>query len=165
MFDPQTKARVNKQPRLLNSNGFGTHESLDVLNFCYENNIIFCWLPSHISHKLQPCDVGLFGPFKSAYREQVERLYRGGAETVGKRHFTYQYDSARQQAMTKRNISSGRSKSDLFLFNPARVVGEADLSDLETGRGTSTTVIDLLHCDKLIKISDARKPGFSAEED
>ncbi|KAL1641204.1 hypothetical protein SLS61_010183, partial [Didymella pomorum] len=37
--------------------GFGTHESLEVLKFCYENNIVLCRLPSHSSHKLQPCDV------------------------------------------------------------------------------------------------------------
>jgi len=92
VFDPQTKARANGRPRLLISDGFGTHESLDVLNFCYENNIILCRLPSHTSHKLQPCDVGIFGPLKSAYREQVERLYRGGVGTVDKRHFTYLYD-------------------------------------------------------------------------
>lgn len=69
VFDPQTKARANRRPRILISDGFGTHESIEVLRFCYENNIILCRIPSHTSHKLQPCDVGVFGPLKSAYRE------------------------------------------------------------------------------------------------
>ena len=58
---------------------------------CFENNIILCRIPSHTSHKLQPCDVGVFGLLKAAYREDIERLYRGGADTVGKQHFTSLY--------------------------------------------------------------------------
>ena len=88
VFDPQTKARAHHRPRVLISDGFGTHETLEILEYYFENNIILCCLPSHTSHKLQPCDVGVFAPLKVAYRDQVERLYRGGANTVGKEHFT-----------------------------------------------------------------------------
>ena len=58
--------------------------------------------PSHTSHKLQPCDVGLFAPLKTAYRDEVERLYRGGLDTVGKEHFTFLYEPARERTITKR---------------------------------------------------------------
>ena len=68
VFDPQTKARANGKPRILISDGFGTHESLEALTFCFENNIVLCRLPSHTSHRLQPCDIGVFGPLKTAYR-------------------------------------------------------------------------------------------------
>ncbi len=151
MFNSQIKAWVNERSRLLISDDFETHKSLNVLNFCYENNIILCRLFSHTSHKLQLCDVEIFESLKSAYREQVERLYRDDAETVDKRHFTYLYDQARQQAMVKRNISSDWSKCDLFQFNLVRVVWEANLSQLEIEQSRSTYVIDLSHCDKLIK--------------
>lgn len=72
VFDPQTKPRANGRLRVLINNGFTAHESLEVLEFCHENNIILCRLPSHTSHKLQPCDVAVFGPLKTAYRERVE---------------------------------------------------------------------------------------------
>jgi hypothetical protein len=68
VFDPQTKARAGQKPRILIFDGFGPHETLEVLEFCFENNIILCRLPSHTSHKLQPCDVAVFGPLKTAYR-------------------------------------------------------------------------------------------------
>ena len=74
------------------------------MKFCYENTIILCRLPSHTSHKLQPCDVSVFGPLKIAYREEVERLYRGGSNMIRKQHFTLLYDRARRKAMTSRNI-------------------------------------------------------------
>ena len=75
-FDPSTRSRANSKPRILISDGFGTDKSLEVLMFCYENNIILCRLPSHTSHKLQPCDVAVFGPLKNVYRRHVDDLYR-----------------------------------------------------------------------------------------
>jgi hypothetical protein len=122
VFDAQTKARAGNKPRLLISDGFAAHESLEVLKFCFENNIILCRLPSHTSHKLQPCDVGVFSALKTAYREQVELLYRRGSNTVGKEHFTILYQRARDSAMVSRNILSGWSKTGLFPFNPDRVL-------------------------------------------
>jgi hypothetical protein len=106
VFDSQTKAWAHHRPRILISDDFDTHESLEILKFCYENNIILCWLPSHMSHKLQSCDVKIFGPLKTAYHEQIEQLYRGGANTIGKQHFTLFYSRARAVAITPRNIKS-----------------------------------------------------------
>ena len=107
VFDTQTKQRANHRPRILINDRFGPHESLEVMQFCHENNIILCRLPSHTSHKLQPCDVGVFGPLKTSYREHVEGLYRGGAKTIGKQNFTLVYDQARHTALTPHNIKSG----------------------------------------------------------
>ena len=47
VFDSQTKGQANNKPRVLISDGFGTHETLEVLEFCFENNITLCRLPSH----------------------------------------------------------------------------------------------------------------------
>jgi hypothetical protein len=77
------------------------------MKYCYENNIILCRLPSHPSHELQPCDVGIFGPLKTAYREEVERLYRGSSNMIGKQHFTLLYNRVRRKALNPRNIRSG----------------------------------------------------------
>ncbi|KAF2800531.1 hypothetical protein K505DRAFT_331633 [Melanomma pulvis-pyrius CBS 109.77] len=38
-----------------------------------------------------PCDVEPFAPLKTAYRDQVERLYQGGIDIVSKEQFTYLY--------------------------------------------------------------------------
>lgn len=107
---------------MLICDGFGTHETLEVLVYCFANDIILCRLPSHTSHKLQPCDISVFGPLKAAYREYVERLERGGVNKVGKEHFTSLYSPAREKAFTKRNILAGWSKAGLFPFNPNRVL-------------------------------------------
>jgi hypothetical protein len=107
VFDPQTRGQANKKPRVLISNGFAAHETLEAQEFCFENNILLCRLPSHTSHKLQPCDITIFASLKGAYRDEVERLFHGGANTVGKQHFTSLYSHAREKAFTKRNILAG----------------------------------------------------------
>jgi len=124
VFDPQTKEQANQRPRVLINDGFGTHEKLEVLEFCFENNIILCRLPSHTSHKLQPCDISVFSSLKSAYRDQVERLERGCVGKIGMEHFTYLYSPARDQAFTSRNIRAGWAKAGLFPFNLDKVLSD-----------------------------------------
>ena len=107
VFDPQTRQRADQKPRMLICDGFGIHETLEVLEFCFANDIILCRLPSHTSHKLQPCDIAVFGPLKAAYRGYVERLERGGVNKVGKEYFTSLYRPAREKAFSRRNILAG----------------------------------------------------------
>jgi hypothetical protein len=122
VFDPQTRDQANQKPRILICDGFGSHETLEAMEFCFENNITLCRLPSYTSHKLQPCDVGVFGPLKAAYRDEAERLFRGGANTIGKQHFTSLYSPAREKAFTARNIMAAWAACGLFPFNPDRVL-------------------------------------------
>ena len=124
VFDPQTRKRANGRPRVLICDGFGTHETLEILEFCFENQIILCRLPSHTSHWLQPCDKAVFAPLKSAYRERGDRLERGGVNTIGKEHFTSLYSPARETAFTPKNIKAGFAACGLVPFNPDRVLRE-----------------------------------------
>jgi hypothetical protein len=49
IFDPETKERAGQKPRVLISDGFATHETLEIMEFCFENNIILCRILSHTS--------------------------------------------------------------------------------------------------------------------
>jgi DDE superfamily endonuclease len=122
VFDPQTGGQANQKPQVLICNGFRTHETLEALEFYFKNNIILYRLPSHTFHKLQPCNVGVFASLKTAYRDEAERLFQGGTNTVGKQHFTSLYSPAREKAFTKRNIMAGWAACGLFPFNPNRVL-------------------------------------------
>jgi hypothetical protein len=51
----------------------------------------------------------------------VERLNRGGVDTISKEHFTSLYSPARDKALSKRNILAGWAATGLFPFNPERV--------------------------------------------
>jgi hypothetical protein len=109
-------ATINVHPRVTQSHPCHKYE------FCFENNIILCKLPSHTSHKTQPCDVSVFGPLKTAYRDEVERRYRGGLTNVNKEHFTAIWSRAREAGITTKNILAGWAKTGLFPFNPSRIL-------------------------------------------
>jgi hypothetical protein len=111
--------------------GFGTYETLEILEHYFANNILLCRLPSHTSHKLQRYDVAVFTPLKAAYHDNVERMERGGVNKIRKQHFTSLYSLARAAAFTRRNLLAGWSKGSLFPFNPQRVL--KDLQKPSTG--------------------------------
>jgi hypothetical protein len=122
IFNPETKEQANKKLCVLICDGFGTHKTLEILEFCFENNILLYRLPSYTSHKLQPCNVAAFAPLKAAYCDQVDRLEQGGVNMIGKEHFTSLYSPARERAFTPKNIKAGFAASGLFPFNPDRVL-------------------------------------------
>jgi hypothetical protein len=66
--------------------------------------------------------VSAFGPLKTAYRDEVERLNRGGIDAIGKEHFTWLYKPARVRALTRKNILAGWAATGLFPWNPDRVL-------------------------------------------
>lgn len=131
MFNHQTQARADGKPRVLICDGFGSHKTLEILEFCLTNNIILCRLPFYTSHKLQPCDVGPVAPLETAYRDQVKRLSRGGVDVVGKEHVTYSYSPARERALTQRSIRSGWAATGLYPFNPDRVLRDIPKPQVE----------------------------------
>ncbi|KAH8204826.1 hypothetical protein TruAng_001015 [Truncatella angustata] len=120
VFDPETKEQANGKPRILIYDGFGTHETLEILELYFETNILLCRLPSHTSHKLQPCDVSVFAPLKAANRDQVDRLEQGGVNTIGKEHFTSLYSPARKRAFTPKKKFQGRLRRKWFVSFQSR---------------------------------------------
>lgn len=53
-----------------------SHRALAVLEFCRANGIHVVSFPPHCSHRLQPLDVSVFGPFKTALNKQFESFMR-----------------------------------------------------------------------------------------
>ncbi|KAJ9494811.1 hypothetical protein H2202_009712 [Exophiala xenobiotica] len=65
---------------------------------------------------------------------ELLQLYRGGANTIGKQHFTLLYSWAREAAFTYRNIKSGWCKTGLYPFNPIMVLRDIHKPPIEVNR-------------------------------
>ena len=135
VFDPQTRNRAQGGSRVLISDGLMSHESVDLMTFCFKNNIILMRLPSHTSHVTQPLDVSCFGPLKAYYRNEVEKLFRGGSMGVTKRNFVWLYHNARQKAFTISNIESAWQNSGLYPFNAALVIDKERAANPSSSSG------------------------------
>lgn len=54
-----------ENPLLILLDNHEAHISIEAIMFCRDNGIVMVSFPPHCSHRLQPLDVGIFGPFKS----------------------------------------------------------------------------------------------------
>lgn len=75
-FNQHTKARTKGVYRLLVLDGHESYHSSNFEDYCQENNIITLCMPPHSSHFLQPLDVWCFGPLKTSYGKQIEKMMR-----------------------------------------------------------------------------------------
>jgi hypothetical protein len=72
-FIPFATARnASGKPILLVSDGHQSHETPEMHELAFQNNVILYSLPPHCTHKLQPLDVGVFGPFQKAWVKHCE---------------------------------------------------------------------------------------------
>ena len=60
--------------KILIGDNLSTHISVDVINLCRENDIEFVCFPPNAPDKMQPLDVGFFGPMKQAWRNQLTQF-------------------------------------------------------------------------------------------
>ena len=75
LFIPHTKPLNPDQYRLLILDGHGSHATDDFIWDCFQNQIYIIYLPAHTSHVLQPLDLSVFSPLKTAYRKWAGHLY------------------------------------------------------------------------------------------
>jgi len=64
--------RRKEGKRMMIGDNLSSHISPDVIQACKDNDIQFVCLPPHSTDKLQPLDVGVFGPVKKAWRKILD---------------------------------------------------------------------------------------------
>ncbi len=76
-----------ERPVLLLLDGHSSHVSLEVRQLSIENNVHMLKLPPHLTHLLQPLDVGVFKSTKSNWYTAVADFTRRERRAVSKRDF------------------------------------------------------------------------------
>ena len=120
VFNPITQQKlsdVKDQIRLLICDGHDSHISVKFVAHCIENNICLFLLLPHSSHLLQPLDVDIFSPLKTAVSADLDRLIRIGVTRLEKAEWVESYIKARPNAFTEKNIQAGWHHSGLVPSN------------------------------------------------
>ncbi|KAB0804365.1 hypothetical protein PPYR_01335 [Photinus pyralis] len=103
---------------LLILDNHASHLYLPVIDFCRDNYITLLSFPPHTSHKLQPLDRGVYGPFKKFYNNSCDQWMKNNP---GKRMTMYNIPSiareAIQLAAVPKNITSGFRCCGIWPFN------------------------------------------------
>lgn len=75
-FGPASEAKLANlgEYRLLLLDGHNSHCTFRFCDYAQKNRILVVCLPSHTTHALQPCDVGVFGPLAACWKAQVDEV-------------------------------------------------------------------------------------------
>lgn len=104
-FNQHMKKRQHDAYRILVIDGYGSHMTLEFLNYATEHNIILFCFPLHSTHLLQPLDIDVFQPFKHWHTEVVDEAMRYGQTEFTKLNFFHLFPRMHQQTFTPRTIS------------------------------------------------------------
>ncbi|KIJ52202.1 hypothetical protein M422DRAFT_126211, partial [Sphaerobolus stellatus SS14] len=116
-FIPFAKAHnVSGKPLLVLSDRHQSHETPEMHRLAFANDIILLSLPPHTTHKLQPPDVGVFGPFQGAWIKHCEHAAIT-RNSVTQYNFVRNYMEVRTRSASSAIISSAFRKSGIWPFN------------------------------------------------
>lgn len=126
-FDQHTRSRTKGGYRLLILDGHESHHSYGFELYCKDWNIITLCMPAHLSHKLQPLDVGCFSPLKRSYGTEIEKLMRAYITYISKEDFFPASYIAFRTTMTESNIRAGFRATGLVPYDPDYVISKLDI--------------------------------------
>lgn len=113
-------AHASKEnPLLLLLDNHRSHVTIEVIDLAIEHGITILTLPPHCSHKLQPLDVGVFGPVKKSYFVQCDAWTKNHIGLLLEiQHVAEIAAKALRISLNARNIAVGFERSGIFEFNP-----------------------------------------------
>lgn len=129
-------------PILIICDNHKSHISIEAVNYCRDHGIVYLSLLPHTSHKMQPLDLCIFGPFKGKLKVTYNDWH---TQNVGKTLSIYNVadltKSAFLESFSPKNITSGFLKSEIWPFNRHIFVDE-DFAPMEVFGATSQNHAD-----------------------
>ncbi|CAH1957748.1 unnamed protein product [Acanthoscelides obtectus] len=124
-----------ENPALILMDNHTSHVNLRVVEFARQNSIIIVTFPQHCSHKLQPLDITVYGPFKTRYRTAMnEWMLTNPGKTVTIYQIGQFVKEAYLPAFSPQNITQGFLKTGIYPLNSNIFSEEAFLSSYVTDR-------------------------------
>jgi hypothetical protein len=115
-FNVHTRTRNVGVRQLLVLDSHESDHSLEFQELCEDNNIYKLCVPPHLSHLLQPLDIGCFSPLKRAYSREVKSLIRHYINYITKLEFLPAFKAAFNRSFTLANICSAFQGAGLVLL-------------------------------------------------
>lgn len=107
-----------ENPILLLCDNHESHISIDAIHYCRDNGIVCLSFPPHTTHRLQPLDVGVFGPLKSKFKTAFNDWH---VSNPGKTLNIYNIPKLTKipylESFNGRNITSAYEKTGIWPFN------------------------------------------------
>uniref|UniRef100_A0A1B0DIK4 Uncharacterized protein n=1 Tax=Phlebotomus papatasi TaxID=29031 RepID=A0A1B0DIK4_PHLPP len=117
-----------ESPILLLLDNHASHCHVQCIDYCRENGIIMLSFPPHTSHKTQPLDISVFGPFKRRCAKLFQAWMRENREKAGRitiHNIVKISAEALEGSFSKHNVQAGFLKAGIFPFNKERLINQA----------------------------------------
>jgi len=149
-------------PILLIFDNHETHVNIEVIDFCRSNGIVVVTFPPHCSHRLQPLDRTVYGPFKRYYNAGCDQWMTNHPATL---MTIYDVGSvigyAYPLAFTPSNLQAGFRVTGIYpfdrnIFTPADFLSSAvtNRPPPKSGNANPPTVMDLNDSIPLVNAAD-----------
>jgi hypothetical protein len=132
-FEPNTRPQTPADYRLLILDRHNSHCTYPFIKFSAQHHIVIICLPSHTTHALQPCDVGVFGPLAHAWKSQVTQASKDNIP-ITKDNLLRYYHNARSAALKPSTIQSSFRRTGIYPSNRDAIL----LSAFEPAKNTTT---------------------------
>ncbi|XP_023019368.2 uncharacterized protein [Leptinotarsa decemlineata] len=112
-----------------------THVNIQVIDFARKNNIIILTLPPHCSHRMQPLDVAVYGPFKPRYKVALNNwLLSNPGKTVSLYEVAGFVNVAYSESFSIKNICKSFLKTRIYPFDSSIFTEDDFLASSVTDR-------------------------------
>ncbi|XP_033180906.1 tigger transposable element-derived protein 6-like [Mastacembelus armatus] len=116
-FAKHTKVSPEKKVLLLMDN-HSSHLSVKAIDFCKEKGIVLLTFPPHCSHKLQPLDCSVYGPFKKMVNTASDAWMKMNPAKTMTIYDIPNIVKTALSAATPKNIRAGFQTTGIWPFNP-----------------------------------------------
>lgn len=143
-FEKHARPSEN-HPVLLIMDNHASHTSLESINYCREHHIVLLGIPPHTSGRLQPLDVGVFGPLKRKFETVCDNyLIANPGKVIRIENIASLFNTAYKLVAKVETAIKAFEATGIQPFNP-NVFGEDDFEASLTTERNSQTVPSTQH--------------------
>ena len=121
-FEHQTRGKRQGAWRLLLLDNYDCSKTYEFLEYCEQHKIYPFFLPSHMTHLMQPLDVTVFQQEKHYHKAAVNAAVRAGITTFTVNDFLEELPEIRRQTFKINTIIRGFENSGIWPVNAAAVL-------------------------------------------
>ncbi|XP_060075659.1 uncharacterized protein LOC132555320 [Ylistrum balloti] len=153
-----------ERPVLLILDNHESHISIETIVLAKDNGVTMLTLPPHCSHKMQPLDRSVYGPFKSLYTKAAnDFMISHPGQPITIHNVSQIIGKAYPLAFTPRNINSGFKVSGIHPFDANIFSDEDFMCSYVTDRPITENVKDIegTIVDHVVSASSSVNPNVS----
>jgi hypothetical protein len=112
------------EKRILFLDGCENHFTENLHAKAQDGGVVLNSFPPHLTHILQPLDVGCFSSYKPWHQEVLSKEIADGATDFNEADFLFHLQEIRAKTIKRSTIISAWAKSGIFPYNPSVVLNK-----------------------------------------